>query len=612
MTNYKVVLLTHVCDQVDLLRHFFSWYTELGISAFLVQDMGSTDGTIDALHQLSSQYPIDWFRLEERDLRKHQFGNTADDMAIIAREKHDPKWLLMCDVDEFLVLRDDPLDIALEKAESLGITSINVPCFNMTGAPLTAGADALASLSLRIAKPIEYIATSEQQIYGMLPRPYVFIRHPQKTIVMASAFAGYVAGTHGAHVKFGKTGEIGGARFNHYSIRGFDKFREKVRNTEEFLRVNNHLENWWAWQWRRWIRLEQSGQLREEYDSQFVSEGEQQQLLEAGVCVLDPDVSEWAKRAPGVQVGPNLARSAFAGEEGKSELAFNDWFISNNALSAPDRIDSSGWREISPFVFWLIEIMRPNLIVDIGSQCGTAYSMLCQAIHQNEFETKCISVRYSSDDTLSDNHKISINRLQDAYEMSRYGHFLIFRDGGIVDPVAGIADRMVDMIYIDGMSISALRANSFLSWLPKLSERGVILLSGINRRSLSADAKRLWVEASEGLPKFELFHGEGLGLLGVGPNPPEQIRKLFALTVADARMMRSIYARLGAGVPQPTKAELELETVVERLRKREEELKMSAHEMSQIKASILYGPLWDGMKIENALRRLGRKFSAFW
>jgi hypothetical protein len=78
-------------------------------------------------------------------------------------------------------------------------------------------------------------------------------------------------------------------------MRGYDKFETKVRNTANWFEDNKHLEPWWGWHWRRWIRLNQESRLREDYESQFVSPARAEELIRDGICTRDETVSNWMK-----------------------------------------------------------------------------------------------------------------------------------------------------------------------------------------------------------------------------------------------------------------------------------------------------------------------------
>jgi hypothetical protein len=115
-----------------------------------------------------------------------------------------------------------------------------------------------------------------------------------------------------------KRGDVGRRRFLHYPLRGYDKFGVKVRNTANWFEDNKHLEPWWGWHWRRWIRLDREGRLREDYGSQFVSPAQAEELVRAGICSVDDTVAGWMKQqkphAPQQRLRPQRKASNFAAQ----------------------------------------------------------------------------------------------------------------------------------------------------------------------------------------------------------------------------------------------------------------------------------------------------------
>jgi hypothetical protein len=291
MAADKIIIVTSSYDQADILENFIEWYLHLGADLVLVQDCNSSDGSQNVLRSFAGDDRVRWFSLPERDMRKY-----PSDMVLTttARDRYGAEWIIQCDVDEFLRPEGD-LKKVLESAKNQDLTVLNVPCFNMTGPLLEPGQRAPQVLTLRIDQPTR--ETHQQQLSGDLPVPYIFIRHPPKTIVRAAAFAGYEAGTHAATSKWGQVGEIPQLRFLHYPIRGFDKLQKKVSNTKAWLKDNPHLQDWkeWGWHWRRWIRLNEEGRLREDYEDQFVSPVRGEELVRDGICTTDDTVANWLK-----------------------------------------------------------------------------------------------------------------------------------------------------------------------------------------------------------------------------------------------------------------------------------------------------------------------------
>ena len=288
MQNGKIVVYAHVYDQADLLSDYIDWYLDLGVDLLLVQDNGSTDGSHDVLDEYARRGHVKWFVLPERNMLKYNSGDTAVRMA----RDLGAEWIIQCDADEFLRVTDHDLRSVLQYAKDRSHTVINVPCYNMTGPIEAAGERATRALTLRIDRPT--VETYEQQTSGDLPVPYIFIRHPVKSITYASAYKSFVAGSHGAKVEWGTVGELPNLFFLHYPIRGFDVFEKKIRNTIAWFRDNPQLEPWWGWHWRRWIRLYEAGLLRKDFADQFVTPQHAQELIREGICSIDDTVAKWA------------------------------------------------------------------------------------------------------------------------------------------------------------------------------------------------------------------------------------------------------------------------------------------------------------------------------
>lgn len=286
----KIVLVASAYDQADILGDYIEWHLHLGVDFVLVQDCGSTDGSQDVLERFSGNKRVQWFKLPERNMLKYASDVV---LAAMARDRYDADWIIQCDPDEFLCLERGNLGTRLREAMKAGFTALSVPCFNMTGPPLKPGQSALRTSTLRIERPV--LVSHEQQLSGDLPVPYTFIQHPPKTIVLATAFAEYGPGTHAVTSAWGQSGELAGSRFLHYSIRGFDKLEKKVSNSAAWLKDNPHLQSWpeWGWHWRRWIRLNQAGRLKEDYENQFVSDARAEELIRDGTCMVDMTISNW-------------------------------------------------------------------------------------------------------------------------------------------------------------------------------------------------------------------------------------------------------------------------------------------------------------------------------
>jgi hypothetical protein len=103
----------------------------------------------------------------------------------------------------------------------------------------------------------------------------------------------------------------------------------------------------------------------------------------------------------------------------------------------------------------------------------------------------------------------------------------------------------IDLLHMDGNpSYPALR-HDLQTWLPKMSDRGVILLHGINTTVADGGAKKLWAELSLNRPHFAFEHAGGLGVVAVGSAVPAPVLEFLRDASLDPRSIQTYFARLG-------------------------------------------------------------------
>jgi glycosyltransferase involved in cell wall biosynthesis/uncharacterized coiled-coil protein SlyX len=84
-------------------------------------------------------------------------------------------------------------------------------------------------------------------------------------------------------------------------------------------------------------------------------------------------------------------------------------------------------------------------------------------------------------------------------------------------------DGSIDLLHIDGYHTYEAIKLDVESWLPKMSDRGVILLHDTQVRRDEFGAWKLWEAISNSYPSYEFKFGYGLGVLAVGKNVPDII-----------------------------------------------------------------------------------------
>ncbi len=225
-------------------------------------------------------------------------------------------------------------------------------------------------------------------------------------------------------------------------------------------------------------------------------------------------------------------------------------FLSPLSFQQPPVITQSGWIEHGPFAAWIIDAVRPGLLVELGTHWGYSYFAFCEAVTTLGLSTTCVAVDtwegdehagYYSDEVYDFVHDIATRSYPTITTLVRKR---------FDEAVSTFADGAIDLLHIDGRHRYEDAAEDFETYLPKLSSRGVVLMHDIVVRERGFGVWQHWEDVKKTYPTFEFHHGNGLGVVAVGPDAPDAIRELTSLAndSTDADLVRRMYAQLGGAI----------------------------------------------------------------
>jgi Methyltransferase domain len=224
-------------------------------------------------------------------------------------------------------------------------------------------------------------------------------------------------------------------------------------------------------------------------------------------------------------------------------------FLGNAALDVPERLTTvASWHEHVPFAFWCIEMLRPRVLVELGTHRGDSYCAFCQAVDRHSPSTRCFAVDTWKGEAHSGVYGEDVFEELRAYHDRRFGRFSSLVRSTFDEAVSHFADGSIDLLHVDGLHTYDAVKHDFETWLPKLSRAGVVLFHDTNVRERDFGVWRFWEEVRARHPHFEFLHGHGLGVLVVGEDPPEAARWMGACEEDGAEGIRRLFARLGAAV----------------------------------------------------------------
>lgn len=196
-------------------------------------------------------------------------------------------------------------------------------------------------------------------------------------------------------------------------------------------------------------------------------------------------------------------------------------FIPNRLTFATD------WHGHLNFAYWLLELTKPKLCVELGVFRGDSLATFAQASRELHSDTKIVGIDTWEGDLTTGRYTEQV--FPEVKDYFSFNHPSVVLSKQKFNQALGeFSNSTVDILHIDGCHEYAAVKEDFESWLPTLSNNGVVLFHDVEVSNPDFGTGRFWDEISITYPSFKFSHSNGLGVLLVGKDQPAELLHLVA------------------------------------------------------------------------------------
>lgn len=211
----------------------------------------------------------------------------------------------------------------------------------------------------------------------------------------------------------------------------------------------------------------------------------------------------------------------------------------------PAHFPTSAWWTHGPFAAWIMDALRPGVVVELGTHFGYSCFAFAEAAKRLGLSTTINALDTWQGDDHAGYYSEDVFEYVEGVAHSDYPDSVRLLRGRFHESRRHFADASVDLLHIDGRHGFQDVLEDFSEWRSAVREGGVVLFHDIAEKGNGFGVWRLWEEIAAPGRSFAFSHGHGLGVLSIGEPTVPALRALFEADAATADRIRSDFSRLG-------------------------------------------------------------------
>ena len=191
----------------------------------------------------------------------------------------------------------------------------------------------------------------------------------------------------------------------------------------------------------------------------------------------------------------------------------------------------SSWWEHVPVAHWLIEELKPKVIVELGTHYGVSFFSFCEAASKFSPDTFVYAVDTWQGDEHAGSYDESVFQKVQTHQQAHHKQRSRIVRSTFDEASEHFEDQSIDILHIDGLHTYEAVCNDFNTWMPKLRDGGSILFHDWNVREGDFGVWKLWQEIRDNnrFKCYEIPNGHGLGIATLIETEPEWYKELALL-----------------------------------------------------------------------------------
>lgn len=184
-----------------------------------------------------------------------------------------------------------------------------------------------------------------------------------------------------------------------------------------------------------------------------------------------------------------------------------------------------------PFYFWLVDALKPELIIESNIGRGVGYFSFCQAVEKLNLDATCQGFGLHSNSEAAE------------YNHDNYREFSFLNIDTFKESVDSLPDASIDLFSMKDSEVLLKDIKSMEILKKKLSPKSVVLIHNSQNKSIKPICKSL----KDTYDTFEFLYGGGLLVVGFGESPSSKIASFLqqSESISSTRLVQNIYGRLG-------------------------------------------------------------------